>query len=207
IELDPQFAMAYARLSAAYNNTLQLDLATQAAAKAYELRARTTEHERFYIEQKYFDRVTGDLEEASAVCRLWAHRYPRDFRAHAMLALAVASLGMFDQALPEARQAMSLDPKGAAPYDLAAIALIGLNRGDEARAVIEKALASGLDSPYFHQKLLQIAAAESDQGSIEKEMAWAQKNHLGYTGLYAHGILAFSRGQPAEAERDFRKAV
>ena len=79
VSVDPNFAVAYARLSLSYYNSLQLELAIKYAQKAFELRERTSEREKFYITSRYYSDATGDLEKAIETFELWKQTYPRDF--------------------------------------------------------------------------------------------------------------------------------
>ena len=78
IQLDPNFAMAYAILGTTYHNLGEKNLAAENTGKSYALRARVSEWEKFYIESHYYDFVTGDLENARKVYELWAQIYPRE---------------------------------------------------------------------------------------------------------------------------------
>ena len=78
ISLDPNFAMAYARLGNSYSNMGQTARGAENTRKAYELRERVGERERFYIVSHYETWVTGNLEAARKTCELWAQTYPRD---------------------------------------------------------------------------------------------------------------------------------
>ena len=53
ISLDPNFAMAYARLGKSYSNLGETARAAENTRKAYELRDRVSERERFYIVSHY----------------------------------------------------------------------------------------------------------------------------------------------------------
>ena len=63
VELDPNFAIAYARLSLGYYTSGQQVLAAEAAQKAFELRERASEREKFYIASRYYSDATGELRE------------------------------------------------------------------------------------------------------------------------------------------------
>ena len=67
IELDPNFAMAHASLATLYVNLQETSLSTESMKRAYDLRDRVSERERFYIESHYYDFVTGELEKANQV--------------------------------------------------------------------------------------------------------------------------------------------
>jgi len=102
IELDPNFAMAYARLAVMYNNQFQTEVAAQYSEKAYDLRDRVSERERFYISEKYTSYVTGDREEAINILKAWAQSYPNDYIPHNNLAANYSLFGQFEDALKEA---------------------------------------------------------------------------------------------------------
>src|SRR5262249_6054352 len=78
IQLDPKFAMAYARLGTSYSNMGESTLAAESTRKAYEMREGVSEGEKFYIESHYYQVVIGDQEKARKVYQLWAESYPRD---------------------------------------------------------------------------------------------------------------------------------
>jgi eukaryotic-like serine/threonine-protein kinase len=82
IELDPSFAMAYARLGGSYWNLGQYELARQTVTKAYELRERVSEKEKFYILGRYHDIVTRDIEQEVQAWQTFAKIYPREEIAH-----------------------------------------------------------------------------------------------------------------------------
>ncbi len=78
LELDPNFAMAYAGIAVEYSNLGRPSLAEENAKKAYALRDRVSERERYRISAFYFQHVTGEVEKATEAYELWAKSYPRD---------------------------------------------------------------------------------------------------------------------------------
>jgi eukaryotic-like serine/threonine-protein kinase len=173
IQLDPNFAMAYAALGTSYFNLGQTSLAAENTRKAYELRERVSEREKFYIEAHYHADVTGDLEEARKTYELWAENYPRDTTPPANLASIFDNLGQDDEALAEGREALRLDPEDVESYaDLASFFLY-LNRLNEARATAEEAQAKKLDSPFLHYFLYDIAFLRNDAAGMAQQEAWA----------------------------------
>jgi tetratricopeptide (TPR) repeat protein len=81
IELDPEFALAYARLGTVYNNLGQNDEAKKMTARAYELRQKTSEAERLYIEARYFTVVEVDTQKALDAYNAWLATYPKEYVA------------------------------------------------------------------------------------------------------------------------------
>jgi tetratricopeptide (TPR) repeat protein len=128
IELDQNFAIAYARLATAYANTGQRDLATAAAQRAFELRDRVSEREKFYITAvSYYGLVTREREKYIETLELWKRTYPNDPIPHIQLSnLYIADAGALDKAMEEAREAIRLNPNTAPPRDNLATALMEL---------------------------------------------------------------------------------
>ncbi|MGA9208596.1 MAG: protein kinase [Terriglobales bacterium] len=173
IELDPNFAMAYARLGTMYGNIGQTDLLEQYQKKAFELRDRTSERERLYITAHYYS-DTGQLEKGIAAYELYKQTYPRDSTPYNNLAAIYLPLGQFDKALENAREAIRLDPDLANGYFTTAQAYAGLGRMDESKAVIQAALQRKLGGAYAHLHLALLAWGQNDQATLEQELAAAK---------------------------------
>ena len=146
IEAAPNFAMAYASLGTTYHNLGENSLAAENTNKAFELRQRVSEREKYYIESHYYHFVTGNLDEARKVYELWAQTYPRDVVPTANLGVLHQNLGQYDMALEEFHEALRLVPDDALTYSNLVISYICLNRLKEAAATAEKAQAENLDS-------------------------------------------------------------
>ncbi len=139
-ELDPNFAAAYAAIAGIYKNFDQVERAAENARKAYALRTRVSDRERFTIESYYYTIATGELEKAQQVYETWQQSYPRDAIPYFDLVFIYGSLGSWDKALGEAREAMRLD-SSASPVNYLDLggAYQNLNRLDEAEAVYKEA--------------------------------------------------------------------
>jgi len=110
IELDPNFAMAYARLGISYSNLNQPSLAAQNLKKAYELRDRVSEREKFHITADYYRVATGELEKEAQTYMLWIQSYPRDSIPLINLGANFAILGQLEKSVAETQEALRLDP-------------------------------------------------------------------------------------------------
>ena len=172
IRLDPNFAMAYAKLATSYGNRGDGSLAVEYTKKAYELREQVSERERFYIESHYHDYVTGDLEKARQIYELWAKAYPGDSLPPFALIGIYWILGEYEKALAEAREALRLEPS-AQSYAELIVAYINLNRLEEARATAEEAQAKQLDSLELRIFFYVLAFFNSDAAGMEKQVEWA----------------------------------
>ena len=171
-EIDQNFARAYAAMSSMYFNTRQYDLAAEASRKAYDLRDRVGEHERLYIEQAYYDNVTGELEKYLETLEVWKRTYPRDASPHNNLAVKYNELGLYDKATEAAREAVRLNPNSASGYSLLAAGLVGLNRLDEAKQVIAEAHAQKLETTAMRRSLYRIAFVQGDAATMGQQIEW-----------------------------------
>jgi serine/threonine protein kinase len=139
VELDPNFAMAYTRMALAYGNLSEEGRSIENARKAYELRAKVSERERFHIEASYYAIVTGELEKAAQVYELWQQTYPRDDLPYRDLAAISDSLGNLEKELENEQEALRLEPNNGVNYLNLGDTYVSLNRLDEAEAVFKQA--------------------------------------------------------------------
>ena len=84
VELDEGFAVAHARLGTVYSVAGESVLGIQHTTRAFELRERATDDEKFFITATYHRQVTGNLELALQAFDLWAQTYPRTFNYYGL---------------------------------------------------------------------------------------------------------------------------
>ena len=140
IQLDPEFALAYARLGAAYSNLGRAEEASTNTQKAYALRDRVTEYERLYISWSYAQRVTQNMGQARTTMDMMATLYPRDFAVRNNLGVVLMGQGLFDEAQKAYMVAHEIAPDEPLPVSNSAYALLFLGRYDEAFAMVDRAL-------------------------------------------------------------------
>jgi eukaryotic-like serine/threonine-protein kinase len=169
--LDPNFAMAYARLGTSYNNLGETTRAAENTRKAYELRERVSERENFFIASRYEHFATGNLEAARKTYELWAQTYPRDNIPPRELGFIYTTLGDYDKSLARAQEAMKLDPGSGVDYGNLVGSYVQVNRLDEARATAQEAQAHNLDNPQIHFILYFIDFLQHDAAGMEREAA------------------------------------
>ncbi|MGB8885467.1 MAG: winged helix-turn-helix domain-containing protein [Candidatus Korobacteraceae bacterium] len=178
IDLDPNFAMAYARLGVEYFNLNQPSLAAENATKAFQLRDRTSEREKLYITSHYHDLVTGDADEVVAAYQLLQQDYPREPSSYMNLNSWYNAMGKYDQALIEAQNALQLDPGNVINYHNLVVTYIDLNRLDDAQAVLEKARARKLTDPLLFADWYEVAFLRGDNAEMARQVA-AARGHAG----------------------------
>src|SRR5450631_4115068 len=145
ITLDPNFAMAYASLGAAYSNLGERNLASENLRRAFELREHVSVREKMFIETNYHKFVTGDLEKAQRGFEVWTQTYPREPIPPNSLGVIYTALGQYEKSLAEYHQALQFDPDSSLVYGNIVLSYLSLNRLKEARAAGEEALAKKLD--------------------------------------------------------------
>ena len=173
IQLDPNFAMAYANLGTAYHNLGEKMLASENTRKAYELRGHVSEWEKFYIESHYHHFVTGDLEKARQSYELWSQIYPREQVPPNNLGVVYQTLGQYDKSLNEFREALRLSPADSLNFGNLVLAYIHLNRLDDARTLANEALSKNLDSSDLRVSLYQLAFLKNDLPGMAQQVSWS----------------------------------
>ena len=205
-EIDPNFALAYARMSSMYYNSGLFDLAADASQKAYDLRDRVSERERFFISTGYYDNVTGELEKYLETLELWKHTYSNHAAPPNNLALKYNDLGQFAKAEHEAREAIRLNPNSASGYSQLALACVGLNRLDEAKQVIRQALDQKLETAVMHRTLYRIAFVQGDVTTMQQQIEWAKGRADEYVAQNWQAESAAFSGQLRKAEEFSNRA-
>jgi eukaryotic-like serine/threonine-protein kinase len=174
IELDPNFAMAYANLGTAYGDLLQEPgRSAENVSKAFALRDRVSERERFNITVSYYDNVTGELDKAVQTNEQWVKAYPRDSSAHNGLATAYEFLGQYEKEATEELETIRLGPGDATDYSNLMEAYIALDRLDEAKITYHQAIDHKLDGPFLHDDMYAVAFLEGDAEEMKRQAAWA----------------------------------
>ena len=195
IELDPNFAMAYARLGTVYSNLGQTKSSEENRQKAFELRDRASEREKLYIMSHYYA-DSGQLDKGITALELYRQTYPRDSIPYNNLANIYNQLGQFDNAVENAKRAVELDPDMLSGYENLSEAYVGLNRVEEARATVNSALQRKVAAFSLYFELASLDWAEGKESDMEKHLESAAKTPPGE--VYALGFrsgLAAARGQ------------
>ena len=198
IELDPEFALAYARLGTVYSNLGQQDEARKMTTRAYELRQKVSETERLYIEARYFTTVEPNTQKALDAYRLTLATYPNDFTALTNSASLQRQLGE----LPEAIRKLELVTKVAPdqPSGWANLAGAYLDSGDftNARRAAESSLALQ-DGATARGALYTIAVITGDQALADAQVAAMRGRREEVDMIGARMFGASYRGRMNEA--------
>ena len=172
VELDPDFALAYATLGVVYANLNQNDTGAEYSAKAYALRDRVTEHERFYITAYYLGYVVGNLEQEMQTYETWAQAYPQDYLPHYDLGYDYNALGQFEKGVDETQIAMRLKPNDWDIYNNLGVMYMCMNRLDQAREVLQQALRKKPNDAILHGSLYTLAFVQGNTADMDNEASW-----------------------------------
>jgi eukaryotic-like serine/threonine-protein kinase len=201
LDVDPNLALAYMGLAGALQRLGQDSSAVEAASRAYTLRGRLTEQDRFNEQDAYDQFVTGDEEKDCEVLSQWVQTYPDNFIPHNNFASRLAILGQPDRALAESREAARLNPN-AFTYDRVIGASIRSEQFDEAKTALPEARARKFDFPQLHETQVLLAFLQKDQAEMEEQWNWAVgKPGADYVLLYGRARVQSYYGKEVESRR------
>jgi tetratricopeptide (TPR) repeat protein len=208
IGIDPQFAMAHALLGRMYSELWEPVLAAESAGKAYALRNRVSDPERFFIMVPHDLDVTGNLETARQTTELWAETYPRDVRPRGYLSWIYQELGKYDKSIEEGTRAVDLNSDFPPGYNNLAWGYVQSDRLPEAENTLRRASEHKVAFPEFLIMRYYIASLRGDQAGMGREAALAEANpDVADWAFHAEAsVLAYS-GHLREARRKSRQAV
>jgi eukaryotic-like serine/threonine-protein kinase len=204
IKLDPNFAMAYASLGLAYGMSSE-ESSVANYRKAYALRDRVSDRERFYIEAHYHESVTGDWEKAREVYELWSQLYPRDDVAHLNLGEVYSRLGQYENARAEVAESLRLLPGDCMSSGLLLATLLHLNRWDEAREFAKNAKPQNGNCFHLQAYRYVLAFLQKDQAQMAQVVNTSGAWDMDF--LYFQAQTAAYYGRMRESREFMRRMV
>jgi DNA-binding winged helix-turn-helix (wHTH) protein/tRNA A-37 threonylcarbamoyl transferase component Bud32/tetratricopeptide (TPR) repeat protein len=200
VELDPNFALGYWRMGAAYLFLGNTELSAASYTRAYQLRDRLTERDRLNNEIDYYGRGTGDWEKQYSSVLRFLEIFPRDVLGHANLRAAFVHLGQPDRAADEAAETARLRPSSY--YFGSAIQSIRFaSRFSEAKSWLAKADALKFDNSLIRRERLIVAFATGDRDNVEKILTEEERGSYRDDFLHEHSLIEIQRGRFHSAER------
>ncbi len=207
IELDPNFAMAHALLSAVYANIGRSADAPDFARKAFELRNRTSEREAFFISWRYYIDAKQSWDKALDLAESWTTTYPREAFAFNSLGLASVMFGQYERGLAAYREAIRVDPRFAPPYSNAVAALLALNRVDEAKSVFAQAAKNGVASNALRRADYRVAFLDKDDAAMRGALDRLRQTQGPYIAFYLDARAHAFGGRLREAHDLFQAGI
>ncbi|HEX3144080.1 MAG TPA: serine/threonine-protein kinase, partial [Pyrinomonadaceae bacterium] len=206
IQKDPNFAIAHARLAVCYNNQRQNEAARAEFIKAYDLRDRVSERERFFITSNYYGGATGQWDEQIKELEKWKGTYPHDFEPLNLLSNRYTTVGPFELAVIEGNKAIELNPNDARPYVNVGVAYIELNKFDEAKKVLLKAQQLGRETTNMHARLYQLGFVLRDSALMKEQLEWANARNVENALIWQAQVAGF-QGQLYQADQFTDRAI
>jgi eukaryotic-like serine/threonine-protein kinase len=209
VELDPNFAVAYAFLGIMASTTLEPSLSVDYRTKAYELRDRTSEAEKYWITATYHKGVTGNIPKAIEACNLWIQDYPRAEVPHLYLGTAVLPVvGQYERAVEESTEGIRLRPDFTLSYAFRMASTLALNRFDEAKATYAQAPEQKSHTPFIDFVMYNLAFAQNDTSGMAQEVAKLEVlPRWGHQMLSVEGDTAAYSGHLKHARELSRRAM
>ena len=206
IQLDPSFAMAYARLGVTYSTQGALAKSLEHMKKAYDLRERVTERERMYIESQYAS-FQFDLPKALESYKLFAATYPRDAAAWNNMAIVYAEIGDFEQAATDFKKTWEIAKWDNVAAENAAGTLLQLDHIKEGERYLKEALdqGGGDDTNYHGNAMLDDFLA--GRPDWEKHIQWAQGRPDGFVVDASSATFYLYLGRMHDADQHWEQAA
>jgi DNA-binding winged helix-turn-helix (wHTH) protein/tetratricopeptide (TPR) repeat protein len=207
IDLDPQFALAYARLGTLYSNTEQFGLSAKSNKQAFELRSsRASDRERLYIVTHYYEFATGQINRAIESYNLWHTLYPRETVPIQNLADLYLLIGQPERALDLAKQSIQQEPAIAIHYELLERAYVNMGDYANARKLCDDLVHGKINSMIFHRACFDAAFAQGDEAAMQRQLQWGHGNAEEGEAISDSAWVAMYYGKLSEAKMLFRKA-
>jgi tetratricopeptide (TPR) repeat protein len=207
IELDPNFALAQALLSGVYSNTGRSEDAPAYSRRAFELRDRVSERERFFISWRYYMDAAQGWDKGLELAQLWTTTYPREAFAFNSLGLATGAFGQHERAAAAFRHALELDPRFVPSYGNLAGSLIALGRFDEATAFLEQADARKIEAEALRRSAYFLAVIKNDQAAMARAIERARSTTAVSSTSIWQARAAMLQGRFHDAHDWFARAV
>jgi len=211
VEIDPKFALAYANLGVSYSTVGESVLSAESTTKAWQLRDRVSDRERFFIDFTYDRQVTGNLEKAYQTLELWLQTYPRGENPNAqgfLGGLATHGTGRYERAMEMSQKRIAANPDEVFGYSSLAESYFFLDRFDDAESTLQRAYERKLEAPNFLVILYNIAVLKGNQKQMDRAVGLA-RGKRGTEHWMAHEeALALARsGRLQAARRSSSRAV
>ena len=207
VDLDPQFALAYARLGTIYANAAEKTLSSSYLKKAFELRERTTDRERLYIAAHYYSVATGEIQRSIEAFELWRSLYPGDVAPAINLAHEYMSVGLPDKAAETARVAVQLDASSGFTNAILARAYLETGNYAGVKALCDDAPHAKNDVITLHESCYLLGFLQNDEAAMQRELQWAKGNPAESELIDEAAWVAMYRGKLSEGRSLFTQAT
>ncbi len=195
VQIDPNFALAYARLGTGYANLEQWQSSEQYENKAIALIDRVSDRERLYITGHHYNRI-GDTDKEIQTYEEYARLYPQDAVPHGNLAFNYSLLGQYEKSIDHALMGMRANPDAVELQAELAESYEAVGKVSEAKAILVKGSERNPENWDLRLHLSNIALVEGDTAAQRLQDTALKSSPQGTLNLlYRDAALAASRGQ------------
>ena len=174
--LDPNFAMAYAVLGAAYGNLGEGTLSRENATRAFALHDNASEREKLYIDTHYYDLATGDLNKAAEVYQLWQKIYPRDINPWNNLGVFYREMGQLENAEQQFLGLLRIESDFVQALSNLGDTYRMENRFEESKSILQKGVTAAPGASSLHADLGETVFAKNDRAGMQQQIEWLNAN-------------------------------
>ncbi len=175
VQLDPNFAIAYEALGTAYGNISKTEIGDKYTRRAFDLRDRTSEWEKFRLSAVYYTSGAGRLERAAEVGEMWARTYPNEGEPYGFLGAVYIWLGQFEKALPNTLASLQRNPNDVDGLANLVLTYLALNRLNDSESAAQKMRAVAPDVPEYATYFLGFVRGDHDEMEHQLTLARAGK--------------------------------
>jgi tetratricopeptide (TPR) repeat protein len=172
VALDPHFASALFEIGLIHRNALQEARARDYLIRAFALRERGTQRERFRNAGMYYSFVTVEPEKAIETFREWIRTYPRDERPVSNLGSFYGDTCRYPEAIAQFEKARQMNPTNVIPHEDLIELLTATGQFDGARKAYGEMQRMHLDDDSPHVFMYSVAALERDAAAMAEQAAW-----------------------------------
>jgi serine/threonine protein kinase/tetratricopeptide (TPR) repeat protein len=211
VEIDPKFAMAHANLAIGYSGAGETVRSVESATKAWQLRERVTDRERFFVDFTYERQVTGNLEKAYQTLELWLQAFPRGEEPNALSLLGGLSThgtGRFDRAIEASLKQIEIDPDFGLGYTSLAESYFLTDRFEDAERALQRASERHLENPILSVVGYNIAVLKGDHSQVDRIATQSRgKPGTGHAVAHAEALTSARSGRLQLARESSSRAV
>jgi eukaryotic-like serine/threonine-protein kinase len=205
VDLDPDFALAYARLGTIYSNAAERTQSAIYYQQAFNLREHTTDRERLYIAAHYYS-ISGQIQRTIEAYELWRSLYPRDSSPYQNLAIEYLALGKPEKAAAVARIAAQLDPASSLAQATLARVYLETNEQPQLLALCSNAQGQKDDSAMLHASCFLLAFLKNDEAAMDEQIQWSRGNEAESELLDDVAWVAMYQGKLSSGKKLFAQA-
>jgi serine/threonine protein kinase/tetratricopeptide (TPR) repeat protein len=211
VELDPGFAMAHAELGLRYSSLGESELSAESTRKAWLLRDRVSDRERYFLDFTYDRQVTGNLEKAYQTLELWFQTYPRAEQPnpHSLFGgISTQGTGRYERAIEASRKEIAADPDFGIGYGTRASSYFLTGRLAEAERTIQAASERKLEFDRLFVLRYNIAVLKGDQAQMDRSVALARdKRRVEHWIAHAQSLALARAGRLQAARQSSNRAL